>query len=143
MAQTMFYFTGIAKWAKLFEPDRKYKNYAIDIYLDKESLKRFRDSGLQSTLKKDDDGQFVTFRRATQKLIKDELVKFGPPEVLGKDNKPINDFVGNGSKVTIKVLAYDTQKGKGSRLEAVRVDDLVPFIKEEVVGADEIEGLPF
>jgi hypothetical protein len=38
--------------------------------------------------------------------------------------------------VTVKVDVFDTRKGKGTRLEAVRVDKLVPYIdnsKKEIL----------
>ena len=54
-----------------------------------------------------------------------------PPEVFDKDNQPIDPTtVGNGSKATVKLSVYDTGYGKGSRLEAVRVDELLVFVPE-------------
>ena len=127
MATQYFYLSGKAKWAKLFKPDEKYGNYQIDLYLDKASEELFDTIGLQLTKKKNEEGAFVTFRRAPKKLIKGELVDFGPPTVLDKDNNPINLLVGNGSEVTIKIAAFDTVKGKGHRLDTVRVEKLVEY----------------
>jgi hypothetical protein len=58
------------------------------------------------------------------------LVTYTPPEVLDKDNQPFTKLIGNGSTVTCKVIIYDTIKGKGHRLEAVRVDDWVEYVPE-------------
>jgi hypothetical protein len=37
------------------------------------------------------------------------------------------DAIGNGSTVTAKLSIYDSKFGKGTRLEAVRVDEHVPY----------------
>lgn len=135
MASSYFYLTGKAKWAKLFKPDDKYKNWQIQVYMDDASMKIYDESGMTMAKKRDDDGVFVTFRRPEAKVIKDELVKFNPPEVIDADGNKLEQLVGNGSDVTIKVIVYDTMKGKGHRLEAVKVNKLVPYVKQETAPA--------
>lgn len=127
MSTQMVYLTGITKWAKVHKPDEKYQNFSLNLYLDKNSWATYSESGIGVTPKEDDDGKFVTLRRPVSKVIKGDLVKFGPPAVFDKDQKPITDPVGNGSRVTVKVAVFDTIKGKGHRMEAVRVDELVEF----------------
>jgi hypothetical protein len=134
MASNYYFLTGKAKWAKLFKPDEKYKNWQIQVYLDDESMKTFAESGMTMQKKQDDDGTFVTFRRPEAKVIRDELVKFDPPTVLDSDGNKLEQLVGNGSDVTVKVIVYDTMKGKGHRLEAVKVNKLVPYVKQEASG---------
>lgn len=131
MASSYYYLSGKAKWAKLFKPDDKYKNWQIQVYLDDDSMKVYDETGMSMQKKRDDDGVFVTFRRPEAKVIKDELVKFDPPAVLDADGNKLDQLVGNGSEVTIKVIVYDTMKGKGHRLEAVKVNKLVPYVKQE------------
>lgn len=135
MASSYFYLSGKAKWAKLFKPDEKYKNWQIQVYLDDASMKIYDESGMSMTKKRDDDGVFVTFRRPEAKVIKDELVKFDPPSVIDADGNKLDQLVGNGSDVTVKVIVYDTMKGKGHRLEAVKVNKLVPYVKQETAPA--------
>ena len=137
MASSYFYLTGKAKWAKLFKPDDKYKNWQIQVYMDDASMKIYDESGMTMAKKQDDDGEFVTFRRPEAKVIKDELVKFNPPEVIDANGEKLEQLVGNGSDVTIKVIVYDTMKGKGHRLEAVKVNKLIPYVKQDTapVGA--------
>lgn len=127
MATTYEYFSGTAKWLKATKPDPEYDNYSVQVYLDHPSWKKYETSGLQMTPKEDQDGKYVTFRRPDKKIIKDELVKFGPPKVLDANGDALNALVGNGSTVTIKVVIYDSKKGKGHRLEAVRVDNLIRY----------------
>lgn len=127
MATNFIYLSGKAKWAKVRTPDEKYDNYTIDLYPSKESWGEFKASGMEVRPKKSEDGEFITLRRPNTKLIKGEVVTFGPPKVLNPDETTFEGLIGNGSTVTLKVAVYDTMKGKGHRLEAVRVDDLVVY----------------
>jgi hypothetical protein len=132
MASSYYYLSGKAKWAKLFKPDDKYKNWQIQVYLDDQSMATYDESGMTMQKKQDEDGTFVTFRRPEAKVIKDELVKFNPPDVLDASGNKLEQLVGNGSDVTIKVIVYDTMKGKGHRLEAVKVNKLVEYVKQDI-----------
>lgn len=127
MATRFFYFHGKAKWAKVRKPDEKYGNYTINLYPTPESRNLIAESGLQIAPKNDDEGEFFTFRRPHEKLIKKEVVEFGPPQALNPDGTEFDGLIGNGSDVTIKVSVYDTIKGKGHRWESVRVDKLVVY----------------
>lgn len=131
MADT-YTFTGTCKWAKLVKPDAEYDktkhSWKIDLYMDDKSWSYFDQSGIQIKVRKDDAGEkYVTFKRPTEKLMKDKWVSFSPPEVLGKDGKKYEGSIGNGSKVSVKVEVYNTAKGKGHTLLGVRVDDLVEY----------------
>jgi hypothetical protein len=127
MATEIYYFQGKAKWAKVYRPDPEYDNYKINVYLDEPSKKLFEAAGTQLTPKSDDDGEYVTFRRDHSKMIKKDLVTFGPPKVVDHNNNPITETIGNGSEVVVKVQVYDGKKGKGHRLEAVQVVNLVVY----------------
>ncbi len=132
MATNVWYFSGTAKWCKVEKPDPKFGNFEVNLYMDNPSWDRYAQSEMQNKVREDEDGKFVTFRRPAQKLVKDELKKFGPPELLDEDGNEYEGLIGNGSEVTVKVSVYDTVKGKGSRLEAVRIDKLVPYEGVEV-----------
>jgi hypothetical protein len=127
MASEMLYFAGKCKWAQVYKPDDEYDNFKINVYLDKPSMELFKNSGLQLTPKEDEDGTYVTFRRPNYKQIKKELVHFGAPEVVDTAGEKLTDSIGNGSDVVIKVVAYTSVKGKGHRLEAVKVTNLIPY----------------
>lgn len=130
MATTTIYLTGTCKWAKVHKPDEKYNKYSIDLYVDDKNRDIIVQSGSQATVKHDADGQYVRIRRNPFSLVKGELKDWGPPTVLDHDGKPLTSNVGNGSKVTCKVVVYDTIKGKGTRLEGIRVDELVEYNKD-------------
>lgn len=157
MASKELTLTGIAKWVRAYQPDEKYNNYTIDLYMDDRSFNDFLSSGSQVNVKQNEDGRFVTFRRPHVKLIKNDMVVFGPPAV-GAVNPDTGKFelwgeyvdatskqsrqvfkpkegspsIGNGSTVTVAVEIYDTQKGSGTRLNAIRVDNLVEYKKPDV-----------
>jgi hypothetical protein len=127
MSTQNIYLTGTVKWAKVRTPDEKYNDYKVNLYPDKDSLVRIKESGLQVQPKEDEDGTFYTFRRKHEQIIKRELKVNGPPQVLSADNTEFEGLIGNGSTVTIKVIVFDTIKGKGHRLATVRVDSLVEY----------------
>lgn len=158
MATDTYYFTGTCKWAMVHKMDEKYGNYKINLFMDDDSKKRFKQSGLQLKPKReiagggaepcklDDEGAFVTFRRAHSTKINNEIVDFGKPKVLDEDNEPTNALIGNGSKVMVKVSAFDTMNGKGHRFEAVKVLDLVEYEGKgggEVSLPEGVENVPF
>lgn len=144
MATKIHYFSGKAKWAKVYQGDGddKYENWKIDLFMDPPSWEEFKKSGIQLQQKFSEEGSYVTFRRDYSKIIKGELVKFDPPAVVNMDNEPITDKIGNGSTVIVKVLTFDTRKGTGTRMEAVKVVELVKYDKAPLVVGD-LEVAPF
>lgn len=134
MATKYFKLTGPCKWAKLSKPDQKYNVYSINLYLDERGLKTLKESGVQLTVKQDDQGSYVVFRRPVAKLIRGDLVKFDPPKVSIQtpDGYPeYTGLVGNGSVVTCDIAVYDTIKGKGHTLQSVTVRELVEYVSKQ------------
>lgn len=142
MATDMFYFKGKCNWAKLFKPDEKYDFYGLDFYPD--DVEAFQKTGTRLSPHKTEDGDvFFKIKRRPTTMIKGELVDLGKPKVFDKENQPLEKLVGNGSEVTVKIAVYDSAKGKGTRLESVRVENLVEY---EGKGADpqgEVPDIPF
>lgn len=132
MATKFKRYSGTVKWAKVYEgqEDQKYGHYGLDFYPD--DVEDFKSSGVQLQERTDEEGGvFFKLRRTPKKLIKDKVVDFGTPLVLDAEGEPFDKPIGNGSKVTVKIAVYDTVKGLGHRLEAVRVDEWVEYKKEE------------
>lgn len=132
MATKYVNLTGTTKWVNgkfggLFEADPKYGNFSIRLYPDPASWEKFKKSGLRLEPKTDDDGDFIVFRRPEQKLMNKELVVFGRPKVYFKEGVEPTRAIGNGTTIEVNLAVYDTREGKGHRLEAVRVLDLVKF----------------
>lgn len=150
MATETFYFSGEAIFPRLLKPDTTYNIngvYSIGVTLDAASQAEFDKSGIRLKSKSWNGSKpFYTFKRADKGLMRDSLVTFGPPKIIDKDQKPLTKFVGNGSKVTIKVLVFDTRNGKGHRLDTVRVDELVEFVpqpKEAAAAEPAGKAMPF
>lgn len=143
MSTEILYLTGTCKWAKVKKPDPEYDNYSIDFYPDEKSMKALTDSGIQISEKQDEDGVFFKLRRKAQQIIKGEMVNFGPPTVMDKENKPFDGLIGNGSGVTVKVAVFDTRKGKGHRWEAVRVENLVEYVPVDEDGNPKPKSIGF
>lgn len=152
-----YYFKGKARWAKVTgEPKSEtftYKGktitkpaqWSLDLFMDEPSLKAFKNSDSQLKVRTDKETEmdFVSFHRPLTIKVKDEDIKLNPPEVLNSENEPITDLIGNGSEVTIKVSMFNTRMGTGTRLEAVRVENLIPYESKTQVSEDTPIELPF
>ena len=156
MATEIHKFTGKAKWAKVYDAEefRGSTNWKIDVYLDKKGLDARSKAGIQSKVYEDEDGKYVSFKRPKTKLIKGVLNEFSGPKILDKDGNELVSYrkaadglnwervgnpvlIGNGSEVEVTIAVYDTQMGKGQRLESVRVIDLIEY-KSDGGGFDTI-----
>lgn len=175
---------GYVKWVQVYQPDNfsGSENWKVNFYpFDKDEWEKFNATGLELKRKTDKDAadkllfdtDFVTFRRPTKKVIKEEFVVFSPPEVTGEiivkyvdeagekirqynkgekksivrvdefgdpikgniewDNEDTRKFlIPNGSLALVNFSYYDTAKGKGHRLENLRILELAEYEKKEV-----------
>lgn len=146
------YLSGKGFWLhRLFELDdfRGSKHWSMRLYPDPKSFEEFKRMGLQQKRKKDEDGEFVTFRRnllKPWKLKPGESPEFDPPKVTDEFGGPWDEdkLVGNGSEVTVKLEVYQTANGPGARIEGVRIDKWVEYIppQEGPNDTDSSEGKP-
>src|SRR5882672_1845302 len=142
------YLSGKCKWCKTTAPNQ-FGDWKTDLYPDDKSLTKIMElkaRGLKNTLKKDEDGPFIAFKRPMTKMMKGRAVNFTNPVVLNKDGVPINEAIGNGSEVTLKLLIYPFMspggaKGIGARWESVRVDNLVPWELKDFAEPAEREAI--
>ena len=144
MATEHIFLSGKAKWAKVWKPDQEYDKYSIDLYMDDENFAIYDDSGMKLKLREDEDGKYIRFSRPASKVINGELTEFKRPKIVNADNEEIEEtvLIGNGSDVTVRVEVYDTKAhGKGHRLNAVRIDNLVAY--EPKNSSSDLEDLPF
>lgn len=132
--QEHVYLQGKCKWARLVNPD-KYNKWGLLLYPNAESLEKFREmqaEGVKTLISKDDDGYYVRLSRPQQKEARGKLLAFAPPELVDASGQPCKDQPGNGSDVTCKVTFYKYMSplkvaGAAIRLEAVRIDNLIPW----------------
>ena len=152
MPGEMINIQGKVKWARFVAPD-KFDCWSCDIYPTAESLEVLRGlqaEGAKNVMKKDDDGYFMRIRRPVNKKMGAKMVNFTAPRVVDTNGQPADaSKIGNGSDVTLKIEAYQHNvpnggKAKAIRLEAVKIDNLVPFNPEADFSPEElasIEGL--
>lgn len=142
------FLQGKVKWFRSQTPD-PWGWYKHDLYLDGPSLEkwqRLKELGIKNELKRDDDGDYVTLRRPTEKKLRSgKTIGYNPPEVLD-GSKPLpsggfeplrNVLVGNGSDITTKIEVYSynvpvppgqpKKTGKAIRWLSSRIDNLIPF----------------
>lgn len=158
---------GTIKWAKVYDPDVAFgtENWKVNLYpSDGKEWEKFQKTGLALKVREDDDGKYITLRRPTKKLIRDDLVIFMPPEITGKVQVTYKDTegnkvrqynkgdktnvitegdrveLGNGTEVIANFCYYDTSKGPGHRLEGLRVLELVEYVPVEKLEDDEVEN---
>lgn len=159
------FLKGKVKWFRAMTPD-PWGNWKTDFYPVPESLELIRElqtaksgvNGIKNTLKKDEDGYYITFRRPQQKMMKGKVVGFTPPQVLDGSkqnedgsNPPLAEasLVGNGSDATIKLEIYvhgtpGGGKAKAARWDSARIDNLIPYeVKRDFTELEkkQIEGL--
>jgi len=133
------YLQGKAAWVRTKAPN-PWGKWTVTLYPNAESLEKVRAlqaEGCKNVLKKDDDGYNVTFSRPTEK--EDRLGrKYGltPVEVVDKSGQPFDENIGNGSDITVKLEVYQHKtpgggKAKAARLLGIRVDNLVPYTRDD------------
>lgn len=140
MATTYLKISGKLKWInRLFEPDEypknnfNYKCYLYDV--SEEDVAKLKAAGFRGNPKLDRDGDTVwSFKRPVSKVMKKEIVEFGPPEITGLIE---GKLIGNGSEATVDIILYDTVMGKGHRLNKVHVTNFVEYKPEPDKGAFE------
>ena len=139
MATEIYSIIGQALWAKVFERNRDTESKhpgvqqkldqtdgqtSITLLMDEEGLAEFESSGSRRKVDQLDDGPAVQFTRPWKHRIE---AFGGAPRVVDADGNIWDDSVaiGNGSLVEVAFSVYDTSMGKGTRLEAIRVINLV------------------
>lgn len=157
----IIYLVGKGKWCqRLFIPDEKFAPSAwkFDFYPDKDSLDVLMQmknpgegyQGLKNHFKKDEDGTYLSIKRNTYIDTKKGRSPLTPPVVLKADGSPWDgSAVGNGSDLTVKIekrtyQTPDKKMGVAIRLVGVRVDNLVPFEREDFPKdmQEQVDGLP-
>lgn len=149
MSTNSIYLSGTLMWAKVHSMDPEYKNYTVDFYPDDldEAREVLAEQGSQLDEREANHPEapgpfFYKFRREHEKLINGQVVTFNKPLVVQADGKTLETrLLGNGTKATVKVEFFDTKNGRGHRLLAVRIDDLVEYNAPE--GPREVKHLPF
>lgn len=131
----------------------KYNRWSITLYPTEDGMKLLRElksEGLKNEFQRDDDGDYMSFHRDPEKLMRGKMQAFAAPRVIGPDGNPMDGSrVGWGSDVTCRLDYYksgpkSTYKYSACRWDSLRVDNLVPFEPESMlppVEAAEVKSL--
>lgn len=149
MATTYHFADGTIMWAKgLATVDPKFETYNASLEVSKEVADRLKAAGCAAEFHPVEDRFSFKIKKSATRIQIDKVTKAksivpaGPPRVFltdpnGQDVDLDPKTVGNGSEVTVKLEMYDTSKGgKGTRLMAVRVNNLIEFVPNEENTAD-------
>lgn len=136
------YITGKCKYARTKKPDEKYEKWTITVYPDETSMKevyKLIDEGIKNKLRKDEDGYNISFGRPTFiRSKKGPDIPLAAPIVMNKDGVVIEDLIGDGSDVTVKLETYGgpgprgVGRYKAARLAAIRINNLVPYTRDSM-----------
>lgn len=161
-------FDGIVAWCRVYPgQEDEYngiKNWKMNFYPDVETIAKMKAAGIQLRLKEDDgeksgvSGKYFTLKRPLEKEFSDGIQKFLPAEITfaqtgevvkykinadGTDFNMVGDkiVIGNGSKVRVTLECYQTKRfGVGTRLQKIKVLDLVEYVAPEDVSENEVDG---
>lgn len=136
------FLKGKFKWMQHIRPDTAFEphSWRVNLYPDAPSLeiiKGLKKAGMQNHLKMDDDGQYMSFKRPTERNIKGRREALLPPKVVDKLGVPVEVPVGNGSDgiLELEVYSHKTQQPgvtkKAGRWVGCRLDNFVPYTVEK------------
>jgi len=129
---------GKIKWCKHIVPDTTFEpggKWSVVIYLEGKELDKARElqaQGIKNTIKKDEDGWYMTVSRKASYEVRGKHIGRTPPEVfrvVDGMKETINRPVGNGSDGVIKAMLWSSKNfpGKNLRWEALRIDNLIEY----------------
>ena len=134
------FLKGKIKWCKHIRPDTTYNKWSVVMYITGDELDKAREwqatQGIKNTIRKDDDGWYITLSRKTTITVKGRDVGLEPPRVFtmangpdGPVEVPVNEAIGNGSDGVAKCILWSSRNypGKNLRWEALRIDNLIKF----------------
>lgn len=110
----------------------KYNKWSVTLYLDKDGIEKIRElqaEGLRNVIKRDDDGDYISFHRDPSNPR-----AHTPPKCIDAEGKPIDgSTIGWNSDVEVSLDVYKSgpksqYKYVAIRWEGVKVHNLVPYM---------------
>lgn len=162
MATKYLVLQGKTKWFRYDKPN-EWDKWAHVLYPDPDSLKKIQElmvsdnefQAIKNTLKKDDDGYYLTISRPIRIRRKGREEAMNPPYVFERDGTtPFVGLVGNQSDITTKIEVYDyavpgmKARGRAIRWFSSKIDNLVPYegtrdnTKDQVSASRLLNSLP-
>ncbi len=136
---------GIAYWASVTTPNTKYEPvYTVDLVVSDDVANDFETRGFKTkeiTMNEEVIGKAITFKR---KVNGPNGMVRQSPKLLDANKVPIDELVGNGSKVRVQYSEWETSNKygdfKGLDFQAMQVLDLVQYKSNDGSEFDAIEG---
>lgn len=137
MAKSQFlYIEGKIFWCRAVIPEvwADERFWSVTVYPNAKGLAVVKSllepPSIMNKLKRDEDGDYIRFKRPCQRKFNGEIKAFTPPVVLDKEGQPLTTLVGNGSDGIVKLEVYQFNKpryGRAARWESLRIDNLIPY----------------
>ena len=136
---------GIAYWASVTTPNTKFEPvYTVDLVVSEDVASDFEARGYKvKEISNGDEviGRAITFKR---KVNGPNGMVRQAPKLLDVNKNPIDELVGNGSKVKVQYSEWETTNKygdfKGLDFQAMQVIDLVQYKSSDGSEFDAIEG---
>jgi hypothetical protein len=136
---------GIAYWASVTTPNTKFEPvYTVDLVVSDDVANDFEARGYKvKEISNGDEviGRAITFKR---KVNGPNGMIRQAPKLLDANKNPIDELVGNGSKVKVQYNEWETSNKygdfKGLDFQAMQVIDLVQYKSSDGSEFDAIEG---
>jgi len=136
---------GIAYWASVTTPNTKFEPvYTVDLVVSDDVANDFEAKGYKvKEISNGDEviGRAITFKR---KVNGPNGMVRQAPKLLAANKNPIDELVGNGSKVKVQYSEWETSNKygnfKGLDFQAMQVIDLVQYKSSDGSEFDAIEG---
>lgn len=136
---------GIAYWASVTTPNTKFEPvYTVDLVVSDEVANDFESRGYkvkEITMNDEVVGKAITFKR---KVNGPNGMVRQAPKLLDVNKNPIDELVGNGSKVRVQYNEWETSNKygdfKGLDFQAMQVIDLVQYKSGDGSEFEAIEG---
>ena len=136
---------GIAYWASVTTPNTKFEPvYTVDLVVSDDVANDFEAKGYKvKEISQGDEviGRAITFKR---KVNGPNGMVRQAPKLLDANKNPIDELVGNGSKVKVQYSEWETSNKygnfKGLDFQAMQVIDLVQYKSSDGSEFDAIEG---
>jgi hypothetical protein len=136
---------GIAYWANVTVPNTKFEPvYTVDLVIDDEVANNYESRGFKvKTLTVNDEvvGRSINIKR---KVNGPNGMVRKSPKLLDRNKEPIDEQVGNGSRVKVQFNEWEVENKygtfKGLDFQAMQVIDLISYKSVDGEEFDAIEG---
>ena len=127
---------GLAYWASVTTPNTRYEPvYQVNLIVDQDIAEKYRAEGC--TIRDMEEGPALVIKR---KVNGPNGMIRQAPKLFDADKKPLDELIGNGSKVKIQFNPYDGEyagkTGRSLDFQAMQVLELVEYEGRTPDGAE-------